>query len=294
MLHVPSVALVFLRLDVAMNLFESIFLGVLQGITEFLPISSSGHLVVSQALLNISRPDSVLYEVLVHFGTLCAIVVVFYSRISGLVRFVFREGWSKAKARGVGGALWHDNDGRFLSLIVIGSIPTALIGFLFQRPLSSLFNQPMLAGMALCVTGFILLTSRWERSAAHQVSVSQMPALVALLIGIAQGIAITPGISRSGITITVALLLGVARKDAADFSFVLVIPATVGAMLLSFTHVGALYDIGLGAAVAGLIAAFVTGVVALRILLRFVYRGRLYSFAWYCLVVGVFVIFYFL
>jgi undecaprenyl-diphosphatase len=278
-----------------MNLFESMFLGVLQGFTEFLPISSSGHLVIAQALLDIKRPDSVIYEVLLHVGTLCAIVVVFYSRIAGLLRFVFREGWNKAKARGVSRAFWHDEDGRFLSLIVIASIPTAVIGFLFEKPLSSLFNQPTIVGVALCVTGLILLASRWERKTTQQVTVSQMSALVAMVIGIAQGIAITPGISRSGITITAALVLGVARKDAADFSFILVIPATLGAVVLSLSHsVGGLQEIGVGGALVGLIAAFVSGIVALRILLRFVWKGKLYSFAWYCLMVGVFAILYFL
>ena len=251
--------------------FQAAILGVVQGLTEFLPVSSSAHLVLGQRILGLKEPE-LLFDVAVHVGTLLAVVVFFW-----------RDLW--AMARG----LWaQDDEGfrgrRLLWLVIVGSIPTAIIGLLFKDTFESLFASVSAVSLALLVTGGLLLSTRFAPPARREVG--RVGAGRALIVGLVQGIAITPGISRSGSTIAAGLLLGVERRLAAHYSFLLSLPAICGALLLQLLHLrpGETVDLTpllVGGAVAGL-----TGILALKLLVGVVQRGGLHWFAFYCWAVG--------
>jgi len=267
---------------------SALLLGLLQGITEFLPVSSSGHLVLAQHFLNFSE-QSLLFDVWLHFGTLLAILVVLYRPVLRLLdgawkwitcdplhpfRFMNRPGGQNTYL------LW---------VVLIATIPTAAIGFAFKDTFERLFEgNLMLLGLAFLFTALLLFLSRFRRG--DQVARSiHIPPLQAFAIGIIQGVAIIPGISRSGSTIALALLLGLSRKEAGEFSFLIVIPAIFGAMLLETLHgAAALRDPHfLGPAFVGMLVAFGAGIIALKGLLHIVNRGNLYRFSYYCLCLGV-------
>lgn len=252
--------------------FQALWLGVIQGLTEFLPVSSSGHLVLAQKLLGLQEPE-LLFDVSVHVGTLLAVVIYFWPDL-----------WSMARG------LWaRDQEGRqgrrLLWLVVAGSVPTALLGLFLKDWFEAMFASTAAVGVALLITGGLLLATRWvprgdrglERTGTGR----------ALLVGLAQGLAITPGISRSGSTISVGLMLGLERRLAAHFSFVLSVPAIMGALLLQLLHLDATRQVNLAPLLVGAAASAVTGYLALRFLLRVVQRGKLHLFAPYCLLLGI-------
>jgi len=248
--------------------FTGAVLGLLQGITEFLPVSSSGHLVLAQALWGLGEPD-LLFDVVVHVGTLLAVAVVFRSELWSLWR----------------GLMGRDPAGRrLLGLVILGSIPTAMIGLAAKDWFESLFASPAAVGLALLATGGLLMVTRW--APAGRRGLEQMGWGRAVLVGLAQGLAITPGLSRSGTTIAVGLLLGLERRLAARFSFVLSVPAIVGALVLELADLPAGREVALGPLVAGGVVAAVSGYLALRLLLSLVQHGRLHWFAWYCWALG--------
>lgn len=262
-----------------MDLLTAIVLGTLQGLTEFLPVSSSGHLVLGGYLLGLREPH-LLFDIVVHVGTLVATVVFYRRALLAMARDTLV--WMRGKgARGSVSA----GQARFMGLIGLGSIPTAIIGIVFREPLEALFGAPRLAGAMLLVTGMMLLLSRrWN---GGDVSLEHMRPWQALIIGTMQGFAIIPGISRSGATITAALVLGLNRELAARFSFLLALPAILGALLLKL---GDGYDV-LAAADAWVLAAggltsSVIGVLALAMLIPVVRGGRFFLFGFYLLPLG--------
>lgn len=256
-----------------MNILEALLLGVVQGATEFLPISSSGHLVITEALLGI-REGGLLVEVTLHAGTLCAVLIYFRSKIAWLLKCGIREGEEGEKAR------------RYLLWLLIGTLPAAVAGLLFEEGISTIFESPAVALTGLLVTGVILFTSRWSigrgRSAAG---------LAGLWMGLAQAVAILPGISRSGSTIAAGMWYGVERAEAAEFSFLLSIPAIGGAALLQMIDILKGAATGTGGMVPGLTVGFITaliaGYAAIAGLLEVLKRRGLVPFSWYCWVVGI-------
>jgi undecaprenyl-diphosphatase len=261
---------------------EALILGLVQGATEYLPVSSSGHLVIAQHLFGLREP-ALLFDIVLHLATLLA--VVWYYR---------RDVWEIARQTVAGsGALlgrrpWRDVFGEFPSfrlglLIALGTLPTAVIGLVFEERFERLFGSLSAVGFMLCVTGLILLSTLLAPKSGRPESALRWSD--ALLIGLVQGLAITPGISRSGFTIAVALLLGIERATAARFSFLLSVPSIVGALVLklgdSAGGVGA-FETGLGFA-----AALVSGYFCLALLVRLVKRGRLAYFAPYCFAAGI-------
>ena len=256
-----------------MELWQAALLGIVQGLTEFLPISSSGHLVLGQRLLGFTEPD-LMFDIAVHVGTLVAVFTVFWRDIYGILRglFVWRE---DMKAR---------NGRRMLLLVVAGSIPTALMGFFLKDVFESMFASLLTVGLAMLVTGWLLLATAMVHRPGRELG--QVGVGRALLVGLAQGLAITPGISRSGSTISVALLLGIHRQVAAHYSFVLSIPAILGALLLQVMEMGAPSPNQTAPMIVGLVTAALSGYVALRVLLRVVQAGHLHWFAPYCFAVG--------
>lgn len=266
-----------------MNPIQSAALGVIQGLTEFLPVSSSGHLVVLQHFFGLTEPE-LLFDVCLHVATLAAVIAVFRRDISRILGRIVRLPQLLQTASPV--QLWRqDPEIRMAGLIVVGNLPTAVIGLFFSRAVDLLFGTVSLAGVMLMVTGtFLWLTRRLAVSGRPP---ARMTARDAVIIGAVQGLAILPGISRSGATITAALFLGVNRETSGRFSFLLSIPAIVGALLLSLkshppaqAHAWEVFAIGAGAAGA-------VGYMALIVLLRVVKKGQLFRFAPYCWLVGI-------
>jgi undecaprenyl-diphosphatase len=258
-----------------MNVLEATFLGVVQGLTEFLPVSSSGHLVALESLLRVKRANSVTFEVVLHLGTLCAIVVIYRRELFALARYCLAVGAQHAVPL---------QTGRLLLLIAAATVPTGVIGVVFKKALTGLFDKPNITGVMLMVTGIILLLSRLGKT--RWGAFAAMPVWAALLIGVIQGVAIIPGISRSGSTIALGLLLGLERRHAADFSFILSVPAVIGAVILSLNDIENLAAIGAGALFAGFLASFAAGIIAVLLVLRIVRGGKLWYFAPYCFVLG--------
>ncbi len=266
---------------------SAVLLGLLQGVTEFLPVSSSGHLVLVQHLLHF-KGQSLLFDVWLHFGTLLAILAILYRPVLRLVNGVWQ--WlTRAPLHPF--RFMNRPEGRdtyLLFLVVIATIPTALIGFGFKDTFERLFEGNfILLGTAFITTAVLLFLTRFKRPGPSERDIAVTP-LQALSIGTIQGLAIIPGISRSGSTIALALLLGVSRRKAGEFSFLIVIPAIAGAMLLETLHGSAALSGGgfLGPAFVGMMVAFISGLFALKVLLRLVNLGKIHRFSYYCLFVG--------
>lgn len=262
-----------------MDMWQALVLGIVQGLTEFLPISSSGHLVLFQNLFGLKEPE-ILFDVMLHVGTLAA-VVFFYRKdlirmFEALLR-VFRDRRRTAP-------VFEDPDVRLAGLIVLGSIPTAMIGLGMNRMVESLFSSVFLVGCALLVTGGLLWATRWRH--ANFRDVGHMNAYHALVIGGVQGVAIIPGISRSGATISAALFMGIDKEVAARYSFLLSVPAIIGAALLTFLDAETTGGLHPGTLAAGFFAALVSGYLALKLLVFIVQKGRIHLFSPYCWLIG--------
>jgi undecaprenyl-diphosphatase len=252
-----------------MSWWEALVLGVVQGATEFLPVSSSGHLVVAQELLAVDV-EGVFFEVAVHVATLLSIGLVYRERLTALVRGVIR------RERGSTG---------YLGLLVAATIPAAVVGLAFEDGLERLFDTPVVPGVAFLVTGALLWSTR--RPLADDPR--GVPTLrIAVLMGLAQCLALVPGISRSGSTVVAALWLGVAPAEAAAFSFLMAIPAIGGAAVLQIPDLlEAPPSVGGAALAVGGIAAAVTGVLAIRTFVRMLRDRSFHHFALYLWVAGV-------
>ena len=246
-------------------------LAVIQGITEWLPISSSGHLVVAQEYLGLKLP--VIFDVFLHLGSLFVVLIVFRRDVvkilKALVHFDFRT-----------------EEGRLGLYIFLGAVATFIIGFVFKDLFESFFQNPLAVGVAFILTGTFYSLLYFFRRGKKQSK--PLDSFRATLIGMAQGVALIPGVSRSGSTIATGLLLRVDRRTAFRFSFLLFVPAVVGAMVA--TAVGAesllVADVEWGDLLLGLVVTVVVGFVSLRLLQRIVLVGRLYLFAFYCWALG--------
>ncbi|HLT46630.1 MAG TPA: undecaprenyl-diphosphate phosphatase, partial [Rubricoccaceae bacterium] len=281
-----------------MSWWEAAVLGLVQGLAEFLPISSSGHLVLGQYLLGIDEPD-ITFEVFVHFGTTLSIVTVYWGRILRILRDGFGAlarpaAWREAlrpgrieRARGDEIEYEPQPSGgpvpslRLILYVLLTMIPTGLAYVLFEEPLEAAFSDPRLVCGMLLVTGTLLLLTRLRPTPDGVLS-----PVKALVVGAAQAFALIPGISRSGSTICTAIYLNVDRKEAADFSFLMLLPVVLGATLLKVLEMA---ETGLsGSALAlglGTLVAYVSGIVAIRAVVILVQRRSLQYFAFYCFAV---------
>lgn len=267
-----------------MNVVEAIVLGIIQGLTEFLPVSSSGHLVLFQNIFGLKEPE-LLFDICLHVGTLSAVIIVFYREILEILKALIQIPGRMRMAGGLMRLGQADASIRMALLIVVGSIPTAIIGLLFKEITDRLFGSVTIVGFLLLVTGTVLGLTR--NISGEGRPIGQTTLKDALIIGIVQGLAILPGISRSGATISTALFLGVDRKVAGRYSFLLSIPAIAGALVLGLNSPDLQTAIPLGTIVAGSVISALVGWLALVILLRVVDRGQLHRFAPYCWLVGV-------
>ena len=247
------------------TLLEALFLGLVQGFTEWLPISSSGHLVILQALLGMSVPPE--FDIVVMAGSIAALILFFRKKIVSLF------------AGTVAGERTAIN---YIILILVSGIPTGIIGFAGRQFFKSLFGQPVIVSICIVITGIFLFIASWpwQKNQTEQITVKK-----ALLIGIAQGIAVAPGISRSGATIGTAVILGIKSRDAAEFSFLIAIPAMTVAAGLTFLEEPAT-GTGFTFLLVAIIAAFIAGYASIGLLMKIFEENRLYYFAPYCILTG--------
>ena len=254
-----------------MSVVEAIILGIIQGLTEFLPVSSSGHLELTQALFGNQNnaEGNLLFTIVVHGATALATLVVFRADVWSIVRGLFQ--------------FTNNESTQFSVRIVLSMIPAALIGYFFEDTISNqFFGNTLLVGLMLWVTAGLLYIADKPTQNRANVSLSN-----AWWIGIAQAFAILPGISRSGATIAISLLLGVARDRAARFSFLMVVPLIFGSMVKKILDGGFEQEVvSISPILAGFVAAFISGYLACRWMIALVKRSQLRYFAYYCALVG--------
>jgi undecaprenyl-diphosphatase len=246
---------------------------MVQGITEFVPVSSSGHLVFFQSLFGMQE-SPIFFDIMLHWGTLFAVVVYFRTDIWKIVQGV---GTMLKGKRG------DPQGAKLLLWIILATIPTGLMGILFKDWFESLFSKPKMVGMMLLVTGLVLWLTRWTKREGR--GIEKMGWGNSILIGIAQGLAIIPGISRSGATISTGLFCGLDRELSGKFSFLLSIPAILGATLLEFRKMDPGQE--LWTTLIGTAIAFGMGILSLTFLIRIIKIGKMSNFSYYCCGLGV-------
>jgi undecaprenyl-diphosphatase len=263
-----------------MSIWMILILAVLQGLTEFLPISSSGHLVVAEALLGIREQgthEGIMFEICVHVGTLAAVLLTYRRKVASLV-----ESLLSFLSTGFRIAEGASEDLLYIWYIIVASIPAAIVGLFLRDSLMAVFEAPRVTALLLVVTAGVLMVSRIRTPA------KALTWRTALLIGLAQAVAILPGCSRSGWTITAGLLAGLGFSRAAEFSFIISIPAVLGALLLESISNPLTASRGdIAPLVVGIVTAFLAGWIALRFLLRILRSGAFHRFAYYLFVIGV-------
>lgn len=259
-----------------MQWFEALILGLIQGLTEFLPVSSSGHLELGAALFGLEE-DNLTFSIIVHGATFLSVLVVFRKDIISLIINVFRFQWN--------------DETKFVLILLLSAVPVGLTGVLFKEQLETLFEGRIaLVGFMLLITATLLFLTRFAPVQHKEINVKS-----ALLIGLAQTLAIMPGISRSGATISTALYLGIDREKATRFSFLMVLIPIFGASLLEIKDLAEATtpsSISISALIIGAVAAFTSGLFACSWMLKIVKRGKLVYFSIYCVVIGTIAIIY--
>ncbi|MCR5551010.1 MAG: undecaprenyl-diphosphate phosphatase [Bacteroidales bacterium] len=266
-----------------MNWLETLLLGIIQGLTEFLPVSSSGHLSILSNLFGFSGEENLTITVVLHVATVLSTLVVLWKEVVWIFKDLFtKQSWSSYSGL---------NEGtRFAINILISMIPVAIVGFFFKDWVESVFGSGLLiVGIMLLVTASLLAFSYFAKPRQRE----RLTPLHAFIIGIGQAVAVMPGLSRSGTTIATGLLLGNKKDKLAQFSFLMVIPPVLGEALLDVKDIAevgfdtAMSGISAGAMAVGFIAAFVTGCLACKWMINIVKRGKLVWFAVYCAIVGI-------
>lgn len=251
-----------------MTWLEAIALGTLQGLTEFFPVSSSGHLVLAEALLDVDSPGLSL-EVLVHLATVLSVLVLYRERLYALIIGLLRR---------------RPGEVRYLGLLILASVPAGLAGTTLSDAVARVFDLPLVAAISLLVTGFIVYATRWLGRRADRVDPGWAGALA---VGLAQALALVPGISRSGITVMTAMGVRTEPEAAAEFSFLLSVPAILGASALELPELLAGgTGLSAGALVTAAVSAFLAGLLAISLFVRWLRRGSFYRFAYYCWAIG--------
>ena len=255
-----------------MDYITGIILGALQGLTEFLPISSSGHLVLAERVLGGKASTGLIFEVMVHFATMVSVVIFFREKIWRMILSLIPP-YTPDKIPAL----------KLVGIIIIGTVPAAVVGLAFENYIESAFGSTGIVSIMLLITGMILLSTRFIKPDANQPGFK-----TGLFIGIAQSAALMPGISRSGTTIAAGLHLKLAPSEAAEFSFLLSLPAVFGATLLkSFDLVASpITGEAIGPYIVGAITAFIIGYLSIAWLMRIIKQGKFFFFGIYCLLIG--------
>ena len=256
-----------------MNWWQSIVLGLVQGFTEFLPVSSSGHLAIGRELLGVEASEDLVFEVTVHAATVLATIIVFRRQIGALLCGLFK--------------FKYNRETEYILKICVSMIPVFVVGVLFKDFVKDLFSSIMVVGIALMVTAALLFLS--DRAKPHEGG--DITYLQALAIGVGQAFAVIPGLSRSGTTIATGLLCGCRREEVAQFSFLMVIVPILGEAFLDVVGGDVSSScIGVLPLVLGFVSAFASGMFACKVMIALVKRAKLSWFALYCAVVGALVL----
>ncbi len=258
-----------------MEIFKAIILGIIQGLTEFLPVSSSGHLVLAEHYLKFNNPE-ISFEIVLHLGSLFAVLIYFRKDILALLKslILFKNKESI-----------HTRNRNTVFYIIVATTMTGIIGFYFEDPLTKAFSSLYIPSFMLVITGFILYIS--DKIESRGIKTHQLGIRKSILIGLTQAFAILPGISRSGTTITVGIFAGLDREEAARFSFILSIPAILGANILKFSSMLDLDRSVWLSYLLGTLAAFISGYVVISFLISIVKKQKLKYFAYYCWLIAV-------
>ena len=266
-----------------MTWWEAFILGIVQGLTEFLPVSSSGHLEIGQELLGTAGEENLTFAIVVHAATVLSTLVILWKEVAQLFKGTFTT-------------LKWNGDKNYVAMIFVSMIPVFVVGMFFKDQVESLFGSGLLVvGICLCVTAILLYFSEWlskrRANVGHEVGYKD-----AIIIGLAQAVAVLPGLSRSGTTIATGLLCGVKKESVTKFSFLMVLIPILGEALLELLNIltGEVIatSIGVTPLLVGFVAAFASGCLACRFMINIVRRQKLIYFAVYCLCAGVFAIIY--
>lgn len=259
-----------------MDWLESLILGIVQGLTEYLPVSSSGHLTIGANLFGLSGEENLAFTITVHVATVLSTCVILWKEIVWLFKDLFKFKWNEGT--------------KYVVNILISMIPVAIVGFFFKDKVEAIFGSGLLVvGICLLVTASLLAFSYWAKPRQRE-NISPWHAFV---IGIAQALAVLPGLSRSGSTIATGLLLGNSKQKLAQFSFLMVIPPILGEALLDVKDMAeqgvnvAMGGLSTSSLIIGFLAAFVSGCIACKWMINIVKKGKLIWFALYCAIVGI-------
>ncbi len=256
-----------------MSILQAIILGIIQGLTEFLPVSSSGHIEISKVILGVdpSKDEALFFTVLVHFATAISTIVVFRKDILEIIKGVFQPSDTQSRS--------------FVFYIVISMLPAVFVGLFFEHAIETLFNENLfLVGGCLLFTAFLLYICEANK---NNLGTREPSSFSAFIIGVAQAVAILPGISRSGSTIATGLLLGIEKTKVARFSFLMVIPLIFGKIAKDLLTGSLFFQASdLGYLISGFLAALITGFIACHWMLQIIQKQKLYYFAVYCFMVG--------
>lgn len=265
-----------------MDWFEALILGIIQGLTEYLPVSSSGHLQIGQHLLGVNEVGGLTFDIVVHVATVLSTLVILWKEVKWIFSGLFK--WNGQM----------NNEQRYALNILVSMIPIGIVGLFFKDYVDELFEGSLaIVGTCLLVTAALLALTHFYKPQEQE----KISPLHAFIIGVAQACAVLPGLSRSGATIATGLLIGNSRKSLAQFSFLMVIPPILGEALLDFKHIvapsaeyiaehGEAAQIPTVALIVGFLAAFISGCFACKWMIAFVKRAKLIYFAIYCAIVG--------
>ncbi|MCM1313164.1 MAG: undecaprenyl-diphosphate phosphatase [Bacteroides sp.] len=270
-----------------MNWLQALLMGIFQGLTEYLPVSSSGHLALAAELLGVEDPEKIMaFTIAVHVATVLSTLVILWREIEWLFKGLFKFG-DRIKPSPYGIRALNEEQNYMLNIIV-SMIPIGIVGFCFKDAIEGYFNSLMVVGVCLLVTAALLSFSYFARPRTKK----HITMFDAFVIGIAQSIAVLPGLSRSGSTIGTGLLLGNNKEKLAQFSFLMVIPPILGEALLDVLKAAkegmetVMNGISAGVLLTGFVAAFVTGCIACKLMINLVKKGKMIYFAIYCAIVG--------
>jgi undecaprenyl-diphosphatase len=254
-----------------MNWYEALILGIVQGLTEFLPVSSSGHLELGKAIFNLGTEEDLTFAVVVHGATVLSTIVVFYKELFKLITESFSFKWNQSL--------------QYLIKLIISMIPVVIVGFFFRDFVEQFFTgNVVFVGIMLIVTSALLIASNYAKYEGREISF-----IDSFIIGIAQAIAVLPGLSRSGATISTGLLLGNKKDEMAQFSFLMVLIPIIGVNLLDIIsgNISADNSTATLPLLIGFLSAFITGLMACKWMIRIVKKGKLLYFGIYCFVIGI-------
>lgn len=264
-----------------MSAGDAVFLGIIQGLTEFLPVSSSAHLVFAQSLLPGFHQPGLLFDIVLHLGTLLAVIFFLRKDIYPLVKALVPESWHGTPPADAGALSVRR---RTILNIALATAITGIIGLSLKNEVEKLFTSPAVSAFMLVVTGVLLFIASATRKAGR--GEGSITITDSIVIGIAQGLAVMPGLSRSGATIAFGMFRGLAAATAARFSFLLSIPAVLGALVLEARHISLLSSPDINAYIVGFIAAAITGFFSLKLLFLLIKKWSLRIFAYYCWLTG--------